>query len=124
DRNVITFARSPVIPKMTRTSAGCPPAAADSFGVRRVAMVVIECSSRRSGRNRDAGRALVREPGPCPVDDGLRAVLAGREQGEVHSAPCERGGLALDRLAAAQLDHRGAAADRGHRALVVVSERV
>ncbi len=74
--------------------------------------------------HRDPGGTFVREPRPRPVDDRLRPVLAGRQQGEVHGAPGERGRLALHRPPARHLDHGRAAADRRHRALVVVLERL
>src|SRR5918994_903769 len=120
DRNVITLARSPVIPKTTNTSAGCGGELACRSGVAMV-------GSSRSvlvGSHRDAAGALVREPRPGPVDHRLGAVLAGGQEGEVHSTPGQRRRLALEGAPAAGLHNRGAATDRRHRALVVVDERL
>src|SRR5262245_55171986 len=110
----MTRARSPVMPKITSTSAGFwslirPPSC---------------CRRLLGGVDADPSGALVREAGPRPVDDRLGAVLAGREQRKVHGAPRERGRLALQRPAALELDDGRAAADRRHRPLVGVVERL
>src|SRR3954462_328755 len=76
------------------------------------------------GFDPDPARALVREARAGPVDDGLGAILVGGQQGEVDRSPRELSFLALDRLAAEHLHHGSAAADRRHRSLVFVLERL
>src|SRR4051812_30078538 len=76
------------------------------------------------GLDPNPARALMREARAGPVDDGFRAILVGGQQGEVDGAPGELGLLALDRLAAEHLHHGRAAADRRHRAFVLVGERL
>src|SRR5262245_8102629 len=110
DRNVITLARSPVIPKMTKMSAG-------------VAMPVSSPCSGLVRADADPARALVAEPRPGPIDHRLGPVLAGREQGEVDRTPGQPGGAALEGAPAAGLGDRRAAADGRHRPLVVIVER-
>ena len=105
DRNVITFARSPVMPNTTRTSA-CP------------------LPSLLLPADQDSSGALVGEAAPGPVDNRLRPVLPRGEQREMDRAPREERHLPLHRSSAVQLRHRGAARDRGHRSLVVVLERL
>src|SRR4051812_18680471 len=124
----MTFARSPVIPNTTKTSAFPPlPCAAPA---ERVAVAVISSSLRvvRSSsfgicRHGDSAGALVGQSGAGPVDDRLGAVLVRGQEREVHGAPGELGLLALHRLAAEHLHDRCAATDRRHRPLVAVLER-
>src|SRR5262249_61370891 len=112
--------RSRVIPKPPRASGcswgGTPPTARAGAG----AIVISVSSGTRARRfgDGDAAGTLVGEPRPRPVDHRLRAVLAGREQRQVHGAPGEPRGLAFHRATAAELHHRSAASDRRHRALV------
>src|SRR5690242_2758914 len=64
------------------------------------------------GVDGDTADTLVAEAGARPVDDGLRAVLVGRQQGEMDRPP---GNLRLDALhrpAADHLHNRGAPTDR------------
>src|SRR5262249_2658384 len=72
----------------------------------------------------DPSDALVRQPGSGPVDDGLRAVLVGREQREVDGSPGHLRLEPLHRPAAEHLNDRSATTDRGHRALVPIVERL
>src|SRR5690349_13364752 len=76
------------------------------------------------GSHGDPGRPVVAEARPRPVDQRLGPVLARREQREVYRTPGQRRGFALHRATAPELDHRCAPADRRHRALVLVDERL
>src|SRR5262245_48422351 len=113
DRNVITFARSPVMPKTTNTSAGAPAVLARSL---------MPLPSFLVGPHGDPAGALVRESGPRPLDDRLRSILALGEQREVHGSPCQRRLLAGHRPSPVELHDGRAASDRRHRPLVLVDE--
>src|SRR4051794_17648166 len=126
----MTFARSPVIPNTTKTSARSPPRAAPA---ERVAAAVTSSSSRvRSSAgvarplpygplvpivraHGDPAGALVRQTRPRPVDDRLCTVLVRGQKREVHGPPGEKGRLALHGPPAEHLYDGRAAADRRHR---------
>src|SRR6185295_6424960 len=72
----------------------------------------------------DPPGALVRERGPCPVDDGLRPVLVRRQQGQVNRGPGELSLRPRHGASSEHLDDRSPAADRRHRALVSVLKRL
>src|SRR4029077_13629011 len=114
----MTFARSPVIPKITRTSAGLD-----------VSVWVATCAlSSRSSLlvlvDGDSSHALVRQLAACPVDDRLRTILVRRHECQVDGAPGELRLVALHRLSAEHLHDLVVAPDRRHRALVPVLERL
>src|SRR6476619_6801772 len=67
---------------------------------------------------------LVGEARPRPLDQGLRPVLARREQREVDRTPGKESFLPFHRSAAAELHDGGATPDGRHRALVLVDERL
>src|SRR5690242_5805097 len=119
----MTFARSPVIPKTTRTSAG-PSGSPVRARAGAGAVVVISPSSSLIRVDADASSALVRDRRARPVDDRLRAVLVCGQQRQMDGRPGELGLRALHGLAAEHLDDGRAAPDRRHRALVDVLERL
>src|SRR6476620_9119004 len=120
--NVITFARSPVIPKATKTSAG--RGSSPRVGMVAGAPVVIAVSSLASCFGGDSRPSLVRQPCSSPVDDGLRTILVRREQRQMDRSPGQRGRLALHRSPAEHLHDGRAPSDRRHGALVLVLERL
>ena len=63
-------------------------------------------------------------PAPAQSTTAFARSSFGRQEREVHGAPGQLRRLALHRPPAHHLDDRGAAADRRHRALVVVLERL
>src|SRR4029077_826870 len=99
--NVITFARSPVIPKATKTSAG--RGSSTRAGLVAGATVVIAVSSLFSCLDGDSRTSLVRQPCSSPVDDGLGTILVRRQQGQMHRPPGHRGRLPLHRSPAEHL---------------------
>ena len=121
---VITRARSPVIPKMTSTSARFR-----GFGC---AHEPTSCASscRRRARRRLVGSTLIR-PGRSWVNPAhVQSTIAFARSSPVESsarwtAPQASAAiLPFIVLPARHLHDRGAAADRRHRALVVVLERL
>src|SRR4029078_10565040 len=76
---VMTFARSPVMPKTTSTSAGA---------VVEVLTILRSLLLRLLVRfDADPADALVRQLASGPVDDRLRAVLVRGEEREEHGPP-------------------------------------
>src|SRR6476620_882845 len=120
--NVITFARSPVIPKATKTSAG--RGSSSGPGVVAGAMVVIAFSSLASCLAGDSRPSFVRQPCPSPDDDGLRTILVRRQQRQMYRSPGQRGRLALHRSPAEHLHDGRDPSDRRHRPFVPVLERL
>ena len=59
----------------------------------------------------DPARPLVGEPGPGPVDHGLRPILTGRRAARDNGSPGERRGLALHRSPAPKLHDCGTPAE-------------
>src|SRR6266576_6606174 len=121
--NVITFARSPVIPKATKTSAGRGSSTRAGM-VAAGATVVIAVSSLASCLDGDPRLSLVRQTCSRPVDDGLRAILIRRQQCQVDGPPGERRRLALHRPSAEHLHDGRAPSDCRHGALVPILERL
>src|SRR6266576_782203 len=119
--NVITFARSPVIPKATKTSAGRGSSTRAGV-VAAGATVVIAVSSLASCLDGDSRPSLVRQPCSGPVDDGLRTILVRREQRQMDRSPGQRGRLALHRSPAEHLHDGRAPSDRRHGPFVPVLE--
>src|SRR4051812_31018526 len=120
----MTFARSPVIPKTTRTSAGPSGSPVRARAGAGASLVVMDPSSSLVCVDADAAGALVSERGARPGDDRLGAVLVRGQERKMDGRP---GGLrlrALHRLAAEHLDDGRAASDRRHRPLVEVFERL
>src|SRR4029078_7605077 len=113
---VMTFARSPVMPKTTRTAAG------SVVGVLTILRPLLLPLLVRS--DADPAHALVRQLASGPVDDRLRAVLVRREEREVPAPQADLRLAPLHRPPAEHRDDRRVASDRGHRALVAVRERL
>ena len=105
--------------RRARAAAAHDDAAADS-GAR----APVGARSALIGRHREPSRALVRHDRAGPIDDRPRAVLIRRQQREMHGAPRQLRRGSCHRAAAEHLDDRGPAPDGGHRALVVVAERL
>src|SRR5213592_3511559 len=122
--NVITFARSPVIPKATKTSAGRGSSIRPGVVVAGATVVIAVSSRDRSWLDRDPRLSLVGQPCAGPVDDGLRAILVRRQQRQMDRSPGQGRLLALHRPPAKRLHDGGAPSDRRHRPLVLVLERL